>query len=204
MEFFLGVSSYISLRDHDRLWVGMHDPNNTNDGFFSSFLSSFPSFLFLTLWSQVAQALQVQFQGRSWRFQVFSIPFLSSPSPNSLFSVVQPEDAEEGSLHEQIVRWFLDSPAPEAHYSVHRVCHLGRVLFKKKIGQWYEPTITCLVFQVLPSFLFFSFLFFSFLFFSFLFFSFLFFSFLFFSFLFFSVFFFLLPLFLSFFSLKFF
>ena len=78
----------------------------------------------------------------------FLFPILLYISFLSQF-IIQPEDAGEGTLHEQILRWFHDSPSPEAHYSIHRVAHIGHILFDKKIGQWYEPTLTCLIFQVI-------------------------------------------------------
>ena len=53
-----------------------------------------------------------------------------------------------GTLHDQIVRWFRDSPVPDALFSIQRVCHIANVAFGKKIGSWMEPSVMARVFQV--------------------------------------------------------
>ncbi len=39
----------------------------------------------------------------------------------------------------QIVTWFLDTPSPEAPFSVHRMALAGKEL-GKDVGQWFGPS----------------------------------------------------------------
>jgi cysteine protease ATG4 len=40
----------------------------------------------------------------------------------------------------KVLSWFLDTPAPTAPYSIHRITLLGRERVGKEIGEWYGPS----------------------------------------------------------------
>lgn len=76
----------------------------------------------------VAEAFLVHYLGRHWRLRGSN----------------EPEEA----LHQQIIRWFGDSPSPLAPYSIHNVARLG-ARFNKKIGECFEPSQVARCFKIL-------------------------------------------------------
>ncbi|KAK7049890.1 Cysteine protease atg4 [Paramarasmius palmivorus] len=71
--------------------------------------------------SLLANALVFMWLGRDWRRPPSPIP------------------TESYAKYVQIVTWFLDTPSPEAPFSVHRMALAGKEL-GKDVGQWFGPS----------------------------------------------------------------
>lgn len=73
----------------------------------------------------LSQALKRTLLGRDWRVPRFSTDKL----PDAYVT---------------LLRWFVDSPAPECYYSIHHMVKLG-MQYDKLPGEWYGPTTAALV-----------------------------------------------------------
>jgi cysteine protease ATG4 len=50
-----------------------------------------------------------------------------------------PEPTPEFAAYVRLITWFLDTPAPQAPFSVHRMALAGKEL-GKDVGQWFGPS----------------------------------------------------------------
>ena len=51
----------------------------------------------------------------------------------------------------QIITWFLDTPSPDAPFSVHRMALAGKEL-GKDVGQWFGPSTAAGAIRSVPLF----------------------------------------------------
>ncbi|KAK7031343.1 cysteine protease [Favolaschia claudopus] len=68
-----------------------------------------------------------------------SPPFSPTATSNSSSSMGS-EDRARHAAYVRLLTWFLDSPAPEAPFSVHRMALAGKDL-GTEVGQWFGPSI---------------------------------------------------------------
>lgn len=89
--------------------------------------------------SLLANALVFMALGRGRSFPSTMAPFLTTSFCLDWRRPDGVERSEDYARYVQIVTWFLDTPSPEAPFSVHRMALAGKDL-GKDVGQWFGPS----------------------------------------------------------------
>eukprot|EP00013_Stygamoeba_regulata_P000554 CAMPEP_0177633922 /NCGR_PEP_ID=MMETSP0447-20121125/3096_1 /TAXON_ID=0 /ORGANISM="Stygamoeba regulata, Strain BSH-02190019" /LENGTH=429 /DNA_ID=CAMNT_0019135615 /DNA_START=145 /DNA_END=1431 /DNA_ORIENTATION=+ len=81
----------------------------------------------------LAHAFVISLLGRQWRLPL-----------NTAHKSDRPSQDSSRLVHDQVVRWFLDSPDPTSTpFSLHHVVGFAQLKYKSKAGEWFGPTPVC-------------------------------------------------------------